>query len=81
VSGIWIHFSGVGFDEAQDVSGKFDDHALHTQTNAKGGQIVFPAIFQCSKLPFNATIAKAGGDDKAVHALEFGGYVTLVERL
>ena len=66
-----IHLTTVRVLIAQHVTGKFDDHHLHTQTDAEGGDILGTGVFRSDDLAFYATLAEARADDHALQALEF----------
>ncbi len=67
--GIRIHFGGIGIGIAQHIAGKFNNHALHTQTNAKGGDIVFAGIFQCRQLAIDTPLSESRSNDNTVGIL------------
>ena len=62
------HFCTIRIFVAEDVTGKLDDHHLHTQTNAEGGDVVSTSVFRSYNFSFYATLSEARTDNKPRHA-------------
>ena len=80
VLGERVEFFGVGFLDADDVAGEFDDRALHTEADPEEGHIVFTGIPDGFDFPFDAAVPEAAGHEDAVSAFEglcdvFGGHL------
>jgi hypothetical protein len=39
-----VHLGAVGIGESQDVARELDDHALHAQAYAKGGNVMLACV-------------------------------------
>ena len=61
------HLARVGILVAQHISGKFDDHHLHAQTNPEGGKVVDACVFHSDDLAFDATLSETGADQDTSH--------------
>ena len=61
-----VHLGRVGIFIAEHVTSILDDHTLHAQTDAKGGNVVLAGIFQCYELAFYATLPEARGYNDTV---------------
>ena len=72
VGGVGLHLRRVGFGEAEDVAGELDDHTLHSEADAEGGDVVLAAPFQGRVLSLDAALAETGGYDDAVEVAELG---------
>ena len=59
--------AGVGVGVAQNVAGELHDHDLHTEADAEVGDIVLAGVLCGLYHAFDAAVAKAAGDDDAVH--------------
>ena len=70
-----VHFAAVGILVTQHIARKFDNHHLHAQTDAEGGDVVRATVFGCNDLPFDTSCAEAGADDETCQACQFLGYV------
>ena len=77
--GIWFHFCRVGFRQSHYITGKFNHHALHAQTNTQARDIVFTSIFQCSKFSFNTTLSKSRSNQDSVHIFQQFGGITIIQ--
>ena len=62
--------AGIGVCHAAHVAGKFDDRALHAETQAEERHFVFPRPADGGDLAFDAAGAEAAGDDDAAYADE-----------
>ena len=65
------HFCTIRIFVAEDVTGKLDDHHLHTQTNAEGGDVVSASVFDCDNLTLDATLSETRTDNDTSHHVEF----------
>ena len=72
---VGVHLGTIGVLVAQHVAGKLDDHHLHAETDAEGGNVVRAAVLGGDDLALDAALSEAGADDDARHALYFGGNV------
>ena len=70
-----VHFTAVGVLIAQHVAGELDDHHLHTQTDAEGGDVVGASVFGGDNLALDTACAEAWTDDDARQSIKFFGYV------
>ena len=77
--GIGFHFRRVGFRQPHYVAGKFDHHALHTQTDTQARDIVFTSIFQCGKFPFNTTLPESRSDQDSIHIFQQFGCIAVIQ--
>ena len=66
-----VHFIAVGIAITQYVTGKFNDHHLHAETNAKGRDIVRTSVFRGNDFSLNASCSKARTDDHTRQTLQF----------
>ncbi len=76
-----VHLRGVGSLQTEDIAGKLNHHALHTEANAEGGHVVLATPFQGNKLTLDATLTESGGNDHAVHVVKLLINVILSEFL
>ena len=70
-----IHLTAVGILVAQHVAGKFDDHHLHTQTDAEGGNIMSAGVFGGNDFSFNTAQAEPWANHDALQAIQLLGYI------
>ena len=73
--GFWVHFRAVGIGKSEDVAGKFDDHHLHAEADAEGGDVVGAGVLNGCDFAFDASPAETGADDGSCHAFELGCHV------
>ena len=66
-----VHLRTVSILVAQHVARKLNDHHLHTQTDAEGGNIVRTGVFRGDNLAFDTTLTEARTNQHALHALQF----------
>ena len=66
--GVRVKFYAIGIGHAQHITGKLDDHALHTQTDAEGGHIVLTAPLQRHIFALGASLTETRSDDDTVLA-------------
>ena len=70
-----FNLSGVRIGIAEDVACKLDDHHLHTQADAEGGQVVFAAILSGNKFAFGTALSETGANHITGHAFEHFAHV------
>ncbi len=67
---IEIHFSGMGFFEAQNVACELDDHHLHSEAKSEIRDILFAAILRGQYFPFPAPLAESARDEISIAAAD-----------
>ncbi len=65
--------------KAEYVAGVFYDRSLHSETDAKIGDIVFTGVFCGENFTFYAAVAEAAGDEYAVYVAEEFSYGGLID--
>ena len=70
VRSLFVHLAAVGIGITQYIAGKFDGHALHTQTDTEGRHVVCTAIFDGDELTFDTALAESRTDDNSVHVFQ-----------
>ena len=78
---VGVHLGTVGRFHTEHIACKFHHHALHTQTNAKGGHIVGAAPFQRHIFAFSASLAESGRHYHAIHTGKFFFHIAIGESL
>ena len=71
----------MGIAPAQDVAGKLDDHALHTEADTQRGDAVLAGIAQGDELPIDTAGAEARSYDDAIDTTQQFGYILLRDLL
>ena len=79
MGGTRVHFGAVGIFVAQYITGIFNNHHLHTETDAEGGNVVCAGVPGSHDFAFNASLAESRADDNAVLALEHFCHVVVGE--
>ncbi len=72
---VGIQLYAVGIRVSQHMAGIFYNGHLHTQTDAKEGNLLFSCILDGCDLSFRAACAKASGDKDTVDAPKLLGYI------
>src|SRR6266702_2739467 len=72
-----IKFAGVGFSESTNIAGEFNASRLHSETNAKVGNLVFAGITDALQHSSNAAFAEPTGHEDAVEPIQLL-FVTVV---
>ena len=65
-------FGGRGRGDAGLVPRRLDARHLHAEADAEEGDVAFAGEFDRGDLALAAALAKAAGDENAVHRLQFG---------
>lgn len=81
VGGVFIKLGGVGMFELADVAGKLDGRNLHTEADAKVGDVVFSGVLTGQDFSFGPSISKSTGDEDAIDTIEVGGGPFFFNRL
>ena len=68
---VGCHLCAVGIGVAERVAGKFDDHHLHAEADAEGGDVVGAGVLDGGDFAFGASLSETGADDGSCHAAEF----------
>ena len=69
------HLRTIGILVAQHVTGKLDDHHLHAQTDAEGGDVVGATILRSDNLTLDATLSEARTNQYACHVTQLVGHI------
>ncbi len=73
--------AGVGIGIAQHIAGIFHNHNLHTQADAKIRDVLFPCIAGGLDHALNAAVAKAAGQDDAIHTGKLFSAALLIQQV
>ncbi len=69
------HFSGIGFLQSQNISGKLNNRTLHCKANAKEGYTVLPGIPNSFNFTLNSPMTKAGSYQYALQVAKLLLYI------
>ena len=70
VAGLGVYLGAVGIGEAQDITCKLDDHALHAQADAEGGHVVLTAPPEGDEFALDAALPESRCHHDAVVAAQ-----------
>ena len=70
VVGQGIELLGIGVVQTGHMAGKFNDSALHAQTDTEEGHVFFAGVADSRDLALHAAVTEAAGHQNAVTALE-----------
>ena len=73
--------AGIGVGVAQHIAGVLHDHDLHTQADAKVGNMVLPRVLGSLDHALNAAVAEAARYDDTVGVAQFLGTAVLVHQV
>ena len=73
-----IHLFGVGIVKLQHITGKLNNTALHTKTDSKEWNIVFPCILHCYQLAFKTAMTKTRSYKNTLQSCQFLGNVVFL---
>ena len=74
-----VHLATVGVGVTEHVASELDDHHLHAEADAEGGDVVCAAVVGCHNLSLDATLSESRADEDAVLTLELLCHVVLCE--
>ena len=79
IRSVRFHFCRIGILQSHYIAGKFDHHALHTQTDTQTRDIVFTGILQCGKFTFNTTLSESRSNQDSVHIFQQFGSIAVIQ--
>ena len=75
VGSSFVHLTRVGIGNAEYVAGKLYYHALHAETDTKGGDVVLTGVAGYDVLALDTALTGSRTNDDTVHAFECLGYI------
>src|SRR5574344_209226 len=76
---LFIHFATVGIIITENVTGKFDNHHLHTETDTECRYIMCTGIMRSDDFAFYTALTESRTDYDTVHILQLVPDILLVK--